>query len=215
MKYFPSSLCGLLRGQIDREGLSKRRRKGGKKKKEETLQDEGAAEEKGQLLFLSYGNGNEVGHGARDNRGPQAGWASPCKLLPVREPFSPHFYWLTSHLQANYKEASPSKLEAAAVCGVQIGFSQDSSHLTVQRRPAGCCFKTCVCVCVFIFLQGWAMASACISHFLTDAEMLAQVIPRASPVTSVTQFQIQSWHQRWPLSDVGMRMRRCEADIVL
>ncbi len=49
-----------------------RRRKGGKEK-EETLQDEGAAEEKGQLLFLSYGNGNEVGHGARDNRGPQAG----------------------------------------------------------------------------------------------------------------------------------------------
>lgn len=33
------------------------------------LQDEGAAEEKGQLLFLSYGNGNEVGHGARDNGG--------------------------------------------------------------------------------------------------------------------------------------------------
>lgn len=63
-------------GRIDREGLSKRRRKEGggkKKKKKETLQDEGAAEEKGQLLFLSYGNGNEVGHGAQDNRGLQAG----------------------------------------------------------------------------------------------------------------------------------------------
>ena len=37
------------------------------------LQDEGRAEEKVQLLFLSYGNGNEVGQGAGDNRGPQAG----------------------------------------------------------------------------------------------------------------------------------------------
>lgn len=53
------------------EGASKRNRKG--VKEEETLQDEGRAEERGQLLFLSYGNGNEVGHGARDNRGPQAG----------------------------------------------------------------------------------------------------------------------------------------------
>lgn len=40
---------------------------------EETLQDEGAAEEKGQLLFLSYGNGNEVGHGAGDNGELRAG----------------------------------------------------------------------------------------------------------------------------------------------
>lgn len=40
---------------------------------EETLQDEGATEEKGQLLFLSYGNGNEVGHGAGDNGELQAG----------------------------------------------------------------------------------------------------------------------------------------------
>lgn len=40
---------------------------------EEALQDEGAAEEKGQLLLLSYGNGNEVGHGAGDNGRPQAG----------------------------------------------------------------------------------------------------------------------------------------------
>lgn len=104
-----------------------------KKRREETLQDEGAAEEKGQLLFLSYGNGNEVGHGAWDNRGPQAGWASPCKLLPVREPFSPHFYWLTSHLQANYKEASPSKLEAAAVCGAGKLFpGQLASNGTAQ-----------------------------------------------------------------------------------
>lgn len=55
---------------VDREGM---RRRKGVKKREETLQDEGTAEEKGQLLFLSYGNGNEVGHGARDNRGPQAG----------------------------------------------------------------------------------------------------------------------------------------------
>lgn len=39
----------------------------------ETLQDEGAAEEKGQLLFLSYGNGNEVGHGAGDNGELRAG----------------------------------------------------------------------------------------------------------------------------------------------
>lgn len=67
------------RGQIHREGLGKRRRKGvcvrvcGGVQRGETLQDEGAAEEKGQLLFLSYGNGNEVGHGAGDNRGPQAG----------------------------------------------------------------------------------------------------------------------------------------------
>lgn len=48
--------------------------------------------------------------GPEDKRGPQAGWASPCKLLPVREPFSPHFYWVTSHIQANYKETFPSKL---------------------------------------------------------------------------------------------------------
>lgn len=85
-----------------------------------------------------------MGHGAWDNRELQAGWASPCKLLPVREPFSPHFYWLTSHLQANYKEACPSKLEASAVCGGQIGFSQASSHLMVQRGPLGCCFKMCL-----------------------------------------------------------------------
>lgn len=68
------SVC--RKGRIDREGLSKRRRRkegGGVRKKKETLQDEGAAEEKGQLLFLSYGNGNEVGHGAQDNRGLQAG----------------------------------------------------------------------------------------------------------------------------------------------
>lgn len=51
----------------------KKKKKKKKTEKEETLQDEGAAEEKGQLLFLSYGNGNEVGHGAQDNRGPQAG----------------------------------------------------------------------------------------------------------------------------------------------
>lgn len=71
----------LREGHIGRIGFRRRRRKGGKKEKkkkkktekEETLQDEGAAEEKGQLLFLSYGNGNEVGHGAQDNRGPQAG----------------------------------------------------------------------------------------------------------------------------------------------
>lgn len=44
---------------------------GGVKKK--TLEDEGAVEEKGQLLLLSYGNGNEVGHRAEDNGGPQAG----------------------------------------------------------------------------------------------------------------------------------------------
>lgn len=62
----------VCREQINTEGLSKRRRKGDQKKKE-TLQDEGAAEEKGQLLFLSYGNGNEVGHGAWDNRELQAG----------------------------------------------------------------------------------------------------------------------------------------------
>lgn len=130
--------------------MSKRRRKGDQKKRE-TLQDEGAAEEKGQLLFLSYGNGNEVGHGAWDNRELQAGWASPCKLLPVREPFSPHFYWLTSHLQANYKEASPSKLEASAVCGGQIGFSQASSHLMVWWRPLGCCFKLCLHLFFFFF----------------------------------------------------------------
>lgn len=63
----------MQKEQIDREGLGKNRRKGGKGKKKETLQDEGAAEEKGQLLFLSYGNGNEVGHGAGDNRELQAG----------------------------------------------------------------------------------------------------------------------------------------------
>lgn len=51
--------------------MSWRRRKGGKKK--ETLEDEGPAEEKGQLLVLSYGNGNEVGHGAGDNGRPEAG----------------------------------------------------------------------------------------------------------------------------------------------
>lgn len=173
--YFPA------RWEPDREGLSEReKRKGGgkikKRKKEETLEDEGAAEEKGQLLFLSYGNGNEVGHGARDNRGPQSGWASPCKLLPVREPFSPHFYWLTSHLQANYKEASPSKLEAAAVCGVQIGRSQASSHLTAQRRPLGGCSLKCVCV-LFCFSLGWVITSSCVSHLLTGGEMPARVIP--------------------------------------
>ena len=150
-----ASLHGRLRerGQIDGEG--KRcggGGGGGGVKNEETLQDEGAAEEKGQLLFLSYGNGNEVGHGAWDNGGPQAGWASPCKLLPVREPFSPHFYWLTSHLHANYKGASPSKLEAAAVCGVQIGFSQASSHLLAQCRPVGGTFK---CACVFFNVWKW------------------------------------------------------------
>lgn len=46
---------------------------GGGEETEETLQDEGAAEEKGQLLFLSYGNGNEVGHGAGDNGELRAG----------------------------------------------------------------------------------------------------------------------------------------------
>lgn len=49
----------------ENEGLSRRRRKG--VREEEPLEDEGAAEEKGQLLLLSYGNGNEVGHGAGDN----------------------------------------------------------------------------------------------------------------------------------------------------
>lgn len=71
--FFPVGFSGLYRDreQTDGEGLSERRRRGAKKsiRKEKTLQDEGPAEEKGQLLFLSYGNRNEVGHGAQDNRG--------------------------------------------------------------------------------------------------------------------------------------------------
>lgn len=73
-------------GQRDRGRWSRSRRQGegmevergaegerGGEETEETLQDEGAAEEKGQLLFLSYGNGNEVGHGAGDNGELRAG----------------------------------------------------------------------------------------------------------------------------------------------
>lgn len=67
--------------QTDRERLEQKGgrvegwRWGGRRSEEteETLQDEGAAEEKGQLLFLSYGNGNEVGHGAGDNGELRAG----------------------------------------------------------------------------------------------------------------------------------------------
>lgn len=64
--------------QTDRERRSRRTAGwrdggGGGGETVETLQDEGAAEEKGQLLFLSYGNGNEVGHGAGDNGELRAG----------------------------------------------------------------------------------------------------------------------------------------------
>lgn len=104
---FEAKVRGVFQGTRDSGGGEGR---GGG----ETLQDEGAAEEKGQLLLLSYGNGNEVGHGPGDNGGTEAGPASPCKLLPVREPFSPGFYWLTGHLQDDYKEAPAIK--AACRC---------------------------------------------------------------------------------------------------
>lgn len=45
----------------------------GRGEKKETLEDEGPAEEKGQLLVLSYGNGNEVGHGAGTMGGQRLG----------------------------------------------------------------------------------------------------------------------------------------------
>lgn len=73
------------------------------------FEDEGTSEEKVQLLLLSYGNANEVGDRAADNGGLQAGWASPCKQLPAMEPFTPHFYWLTSHLHDDYKELGSIK----------------------------------------------------------------------------------------------------------
>lgn len=66
-------------GEIESDGAGAEGRQGGGlgggggEETEETLQDEGAAEEKGQLLFLSYGNGNEVGHGAGDNGELRAG----------------------------------------------------------------------------------------------------------------------------------------------
>lgn len=87
--------------------------------------------------------------------GPQAGWASPCKLLPVREPFSPHFYWLTSHLQANYKEASPSKLEAE---------QSASPHRLFPGCPWAARFT-----CLSRFTLGHWWRTLCL-HLLTNAE---------------------------------------------
>ena len=46
-QYFPDSLRGFLRGQIDREGLSKRRRKGGKKKKKKHSKMKGQQKKRG------------------------------------------------------------------------------------------------------------------------------------------------------------------------
>lgn len=55
------------------------------------------------------------------------------------------------------------------------------------------------------------MTSACVSHPLTDAEMLAQV---TSGVFSDPISDSKFAPETWPLSDAAVRMGKCEADIV-